>query len=94
MSLQLKMHGQDSLQAGWRYNTAETITMLGKWADYVIFMQPEMIERLKEKGGVIDEHKIRVVDVGLDVYHSNTHMGLNQYLQGVVRDWQSRNWEI
>lgn len=94
MSLQLKMQGQDSIQAGWKYNTKETLQMLADWADYVIIMQPVMKDELANKGVDIPEEKLRCVDVGLDTYGYNTHMGLNERLKQIVIGWYSRGWVI
>jgi hypothetical protein len=96
LALQLKQAGQDALAGSWRYNSPETFQMLVLWADYVVVMQAEFAPILHEQLGLshLIGDKMRCVDVGPDVYGSGTHLGLNQFLQGVVAEWRQKSWEL
>lgn len=68
-------YGLDALACGWEPNTDDTKTMLFEWADVIIPMQAEFVEKIPEKY----RGKVAVVlDVGPDRW------GLNQDLLETV----------
>lgn len=68
-------YGFDCLACGWEPNTDETKAMLFEWADTIIPMQPEFIEKIPAKY----HDKIKVVfETGPDKW------GLNADLMAVV----------
>lgn len=61
--------GHEAIPVGVRWMTAETMILLGMWADRIVVMQPHLAERLT----VIPRlhEKLRVLDVGPDTYGLN-----------------------
>jgi hypothetical protein len=92
LALQLKQRGVDAIQIGWRHNTAETINHFVEWADFVIKMQPW--DPATTKIDSVYAEKVRVLDVGPDVWGSNTHMELNRLVAPFVEEWIQRGWDI
>jgi predicted protein tyrosine phosphatase len=91
----LKRFGQEAIAAGWNSASADTLKMLCEWADAIIFMQLEYIQRLEEKMPMgFDHKKIVVVDVGPDTYGTPIHDGLREYVTTIVKDWKKKNFEL
>ena len=86
----LKVHGQDAIAMSWRFNNPETLGKMFNWADYIVIMQAKFKEHIAE----IFHHKLLVVDVGEDRYGYAFHPELQGGLTPIVKDWQSKNWEI
>lgn len=93
LALQLKHAGQDALAGSWRWNSPKTFSLLCDWADYVVVMQAEFSDRILAMCPEA-KAKLRVVDVGPDVYGNPLHLGLSQFLQSVVEDWKARDFRI
>lgn len=96
MAWALKDFSQDSLAAGWEATSVETLRMLCDWADGIVVMQQEFIERLRVKigPGNIDLRKILIVDVGADVFGTPTHDALLPYLRGIVDQWRRQGFKL
>ena len=62
-------YGFDALACGWEKNSSETITMLCKWADWIMVMEPQF----KDYVPVQYHGKIAVVDVGPDRWFNSLH---------------------
>ena len=69
----------DSIAASWRFNTPETITMLCAWAEFVVVMEPYMLEKIPQEY----RSKSKVCDVGPDRYGQPLHPDLVV----LVSDW-------
>jgi predicted protein tyrosine phosphatase len=65
-------HGHDALAVGWRFNDSDTLAMLCMWAQIIIVMEPYMVEKIPP----VFKGKIKVCDVGPDVYGHPKHPAL------------------
>jgi len=94
MACALKENQQEALSVGWETAAESTLRMLLAWADAVIVMQEEMIQRLQEKLGVdgLDLRKILIVDVGPDIFGTPTHPALLPYVRGIAADWKKKDF--
>jgi len=86
----LKSNGQDAVAASWRFNTKETLAMLYRWADFIVVMQPEMMEHIPNRY----KPKLRCIDVGPDRFGSAFHPELQGIFQAHMLDWQARDFEL
>jgi hypothetical protein len=84
--------GQDALAASAEKNSAATLRLLWKWADYVVFMSPEILQYMPP--AVLKGKRYAIVDVGADRYGSPFHPELMGQLAPVVAEWQRRDWDI
>ncbi len=64
----------DAIAIGWAYNNVGTIAMLCEWADLIIVMTRDMVNRMPGPF----HRKIKVCDVGDDRYHDPMHPDLQQ----------------
>lgn len=80
-------YGQDALACGWEPNSDETKAMLYEWADMIVPMQAEFVERIPER--YRDKVKV-VLEVGPDRWGVNHDLMalvdglLSQMLSGAV----------
>lgn len=83
-------HDQDALACGWRMNSPATRRMLYEWADYIVLLQEEF------RSHVPDEFadKIRVVDVGRDIWFNPFHPDLKYFMKSVADDWSKKDFVI
>lgn len=82
----------EAMQIGWHFNSVETIHMMSRWADYIVVMQPWApdITNIPEDCW----HKMRCIDVGPDIFHSNTNLELLHRLSQIVDSWRDANWKL
>jgi len=79
----VKGRSNDALAASWQWNSPETLTMLGSWADRVIVMEPYMMDRIPPP----IRHKAVVCDVGPDRFgHAQ-----NPELMALCLKWMEEN---
>lgn len=79
--------GIDTLACGWGANTQETINMLCTWADRIIVVQSQFVEKVP-----VEFHpKVSVYDVGEDIWSSSTHPDLLKIFEGMIA--QDPNFE-
>lgn len=83
-------HGQEAIAGGWQSLNHDTIRMLCAWADYVVVMQPAFKKYIPDEF----QAKVRVVDVGQDVYGTPMHPHLMGFLKSVTREWEHAGWKI
>lgn len=77
-------YGVDALACGWRNNSGDTLDMLCRWADHIVVMQREF----KQKVGEQFQAKVRILDVGPDVFGTPTHPALTEMIVAGVRNWE------
>jgi predicted protein tyrosine phosphatase len=65
-------NGHDAIAAGWRFNDFDTLAMLCAWAQIIIVMEPYMVEKIPP----VFKDKIKICDVGPDVYGNPKHPAL------------------
>jgi hypothetical protein len=94
MALRLKLLGQDAIAASCDFNSPATLQYLGSWADYIILMQPRLFWLLPAE--VRDEHrgKIRVMNVGEDVWGDPLHPTLTELTDEAAHRWKRAGWCI
>lgn len=86
----IKHHGQEALAGGWETLSPESIRMLCEWADFVMPMQTEFVKYIP-----VEYHlKMRVIDVGPDVYGTPLHPVLQEFFFRIVPEWKDRHWAI
>jgi predicted protein tyrosine phosphatase len=81
-------HNRDALACGWRFTELATLKMLCKWAEAIVLMQREFIDKVPKK-----YHKdLLIVDVGPDRYGTPFHPELHEFLKNVAEDWEKKGW--
>lgn len=64
--------------------------MLGAWADYIIVMEPKFAEKFLLKF----KEKIRILDVGPDVWMNPLDKGLQKTVSEAAQRWSQTNWKF
>ncbi len=82
--------GQDAIPVSGKLVPDETLAMLCEWADFIIVMVPEYGERIP----VRFTNKMRVVDVGPDIWRNSMHKQLMSILGDTVQQWKGIKWDI
>lgn len=82
--------GQDAIPVSSAKSGPEAIFLLAEWADYIILMEPKFETCIPKKYA----HKIRVFDVGPDVWGNPMHPELRQMVGEQVEKWQRKGWDI
>lgn len=72
MALLLKSDGMDAVALSFDWNKAQTFKMLSRWADRIVVMEPKYAPAIPEEFRA----KMRVCDVGPDVWRNPLHDGL------------------
>lgn len=88
MAYILKKNGQDALTVGADRNTPETINMLSQWADRIVVMEPKFKSYIPEPF----RKKVRICDVGEDIYGSPTHHWLIKKVEKFVAEWEQSDY--
>ena len=83
-------HGQEAIAIGWRYATPWVWSTLGDWADYIVLMETSFQSHVPEHL----KPKMRVLDVGIDIYGVPTHPMLYGYCYEAAKSWSERNFEL
>ena len=84
----LKHRGQDAVAAGWHYNSPEPIGILSRWADRIVLMydwKPEFIPPDQR-------HKVRLLNVGRDIWQTPTHPNLVDIVNNAIDEWQAKGF--
>lgn len=77
------------LQASWLKSPQEDLDMLGAWADYIVVLQPRFADKF-----VRFKEKIRVLDVGEDIWKNPLHADLQRIVSEQAQKWASTGWRI
>ena len=83
-------HGQEAIPVGLRWASPATLETLCEWADYVMLLEGWMQERIPARWGA----KIRVFDVGPDIWGLSLNPQLHKMVADVAADWASRAFVI
>lgn len=94
MRRSLVMKDQDAIAVGHDFNSPETIAMLMEWADWVILMQPKMFWKLPKEAREKHKHKVRVMNVGEDVWGDSFAADLTEQTDNAVAEWKNLNWRL
>lgn len=80
--------GQESVALSAAKNGHEIFDMLSAWADYIILMQPAFETSIPKKYA----SKIRVFDVGPDVWGNPMHKDLRKIVGEKAQEWYTAGW--
>lgn len=83
-------HGQEAICCGWRRASKETLDYFCAWADYVVVMQAEFVERISAPF----REKVRVFDVGPDRFGIHIHAELLEMVTSVTSEWAGRDFRL
>lgn len=84
----LKARGQNAVPTGWVVNAPEPIGTLSRWADRIVLMynfKPDVVPASERR-------KIRLLDVGNDVWGDPTNPELVAIVDGAVGEWEARGY--
>ena len=76
-------HGQDALSASADKQAQDTWRMLCDWADRIVLMQPHFAGRIQDGY----KAKVRICDVGEDLYGSPWHFQLQEKVAAFCVPW-------
>lgn len=78
------------LQASHAKTTPEDLDLLGEWADYIVVLESKFAQKFLMKW----KAKIRVLDVGPDVWKNPLDPKLQDIVSEAVQRWSALNWKI
>lgn len=90
----LKQGSQDAVAVGWETNSPELLHLLAQWADYILLARPEFLEKCPESFRTTLNSKVRLLDIGKDVWHDPNHPDLIRKLIPVVTRWYDSDWVL
>lgn len=90
MVLALRQKNQDAIAISAYLGTDDHRRMLFEWATDIVVMQ----EKFAAVVPLDLAHKIRIVDVGEDVWSNPTDPELLGHLRPLVADWERRHWDL
>ena len=73
----------DAMACSWERNAPETIWMLCDWADTIILMSAEFVERIPQEFA----DKIKIAEVGHDRWCNGLHPELLKLVDGYLSQW-------
>lgn len=84
-------HGIDAVPVGCQANAPSTLYFLAsQWADLIIQMQPWNLEQIWKD----QMSKVRIMDVGVDIWSNSMHPDLHAILIPFTDEWAARGWRI
>lgn len=81
--------GQEAVPLSFDKLSQETLEFFSPWADYIVVMQPHFASKFERW-----KRKIRIVDVGEDVWLNPLHPELREIVSKVAQQWQGKNFNI
>jgi hypothetical protein len=81
---------QDAIPLSAAKNGPEAVDLLCAWADYIILMQPTFETVVPKRFHL----KIRILDVGPDVWGNPMHPVLRDIVGSEAQKWKDRGWLI
>jgi len=76
-------------QASYAKSPPEDHKILADWADYIIVLESKFADKFDAW-----KEKVRVLDVGPDIWLNPLHKDLQNIVSSAAQDWARRNWEI
>lgn len=76
-------------QASHSKTPQEDLDMLAAWADYIVVMEPKFADKFEQF-----KEKIRVLDVGPDIWKNPLHPDLQDIVSHVIERWYSKSWKF
>jgi len=90
MGRELKKHGHDVLVVGLGYNSPETVSLLGEWADTIVVLQKELLELVPSEF----RHKVVLADIGPDIWSDPSNRDLKNRVKVIVDAWAKAGWDL
>ena len=84
------LEGHEAVPVGWNRLTRASLDIFCAWADYIVVMQAEYVEKIHESF----HPKVRICDVGPDRYGRHNKGELQAQLEPVVAAWRAQDWKI
>jgi hypothetical protein len=81
---------QDAVPLSAAKNGHEAVDLLCEWADYIILMQPTFETAIPKKFA----HKIRVLDVGPDIWFNPMDERLREIVGQAAEKWKQNGWVL
>jgi hypothetical protein len=81
---------QDAIPLSAAKNGSEAVDLLCQWADYIILMQPHFETVVPKKFAL----KIRVLDVGPDVWRNPMDNELRTIVGEAAEKWRQNGWVL
>ena len=75
--------GHDAVPLSGKRNSDEVIMLLSDWADHIVVLVPEFAKRIPKRY----MHKVRVVDIGPDIWFNSLHKDLLRKLGDLIHSW-------
>lgn len=82
--------GQDGVPLSGSKSGQDTVDMLSEWADYIVILWPPAAERILTKHA----HKIRIFDIGPDVWKNSMHRDLLKIMLEKCEEWRLKEWKL
>jgi hypothetical protein len=82
--------GQDALSASHDKQSDGTLRILCEWADRIILIEPQYGARLPAEY----RNKVKVLDVGPDVFGSPWHFLLQDKMRGLLDPWAAAGYPL
>jgi hypothetical protein len=77
-------------QASYGKSPQEDLDLLSAWADYIIVLEAKFADKFLMKW----KDKVRVLDVGPDIWMNPLHKELQEIVSGAAQGWSKRNWKF
>ncbi len=81
---------QDAIPLSAAKNGPEAVDLLCEWADYIVLMQPTFETVVPKKYSA----KIRVLDVGPDIWFNPMDNRLRQIVGEAAEQWSRNGWVL
>lgn len=86
----MERHKQDALSAGANYQPQTIAHLAATWADRIIIMRPQFLEVIPFPL----RNKVKVNDVGEDVFGTPWNFILIERCASFARDWAAHNFAL
>lgn len=88
-SLRYNFNQTRVFQASWLKSPQEDLDMMGAWADYIIVLEARFADKFQKF-----KWKIRVLDVGPDIWRDPLHPALQNIVSTAAQRWASAGWKF
>lgn len=81
---------QDAVPLSGAKSSDEVIRLLSEWSEYIVIMWSPAVERIPK----VHAHKIRLFDVGPDIWGNPMHPKLRDLVGGKAEEWMRAGWVL
>ncbi len=78
----LKLKGYDAISISHKWSEDDTFKLLSGWAEIIIAMEPKYRGRVP----LLYQHKVKVMDVGEDIWYDPRHPALVSLIKGKLSE--------